>query len=80
MTGTGSSSSGTVGGASQCRQKADADTTTDCANHNGNTRKLDCTTSEEQADAIAKGCVKEKETSTSSKDVCCPTTVTGAAP
>ena len=69
-----SSSSSDGSGSVSCRQKADSDTGNDCAAHSGKPRKLDCSLVSETEQAIAAGCVREKEGDT---DVCCPTTVTG---
>lgn len=59
-----------------CRQKAGADTDSECTNHPGKPRKLDCSTETETDEALAAGC--ERTTPTSS-DVCCSTNVTGTS-
>jgi hypothetical protein len=57
-----------------CRQKAGADTGSDCAGHAGKPRKLDCDTAAQTREALAAGCVEESE---GDSDVCCPLTVSG---
>jgi len=64
-----------AGGSVSCRQKAGADTDSDCAGREGGrTRKLDCDSKAQSDEAIAAGCVAEKA---GGNDVCCPTSVSG---
>ncbi len=74
---SGVSSGSGSGSTLACRQKADADTTNDCAAQPGRPRKLDCSGSTETDQAIAAGCVREK---LGDSDVCCPTTISGTPP
>lgn len=60
-----------------CRQKANADTDSDCAYAvGGRTRKLDCDTAAQTSEALAAGCVRQSPTD---NDVCCPRSVRGMA-
>jgi hypothetical protein len=71
---SGDSSKGTGSSAVACRQKDDADNNSDCAAHAGKSRKLDCDLPSHTDQAIAAGCVREKD---GASDVCCPPTVSG---
>ena len=70
-----SSSSSSSGGTSvPCRQKADSDTESDCAEQAGRPRKLDCDSGDATNAAVAAGCVPTKP---GDSDVCCPLTISG---
>jgi hypothetical protein len=75
--GTNGNDAGIVTGQTlDCRQKAGADTDSECESHEGKPRKLDCNGTAQTDEAIAAGCVRTAE---GSDDVCCPTTIKGTS-